>query len=93
MNSKPSVLALPGLALVGSLGIGISSASAQSLYLETYAEPFPIVEPYEVVLPPRYVMRPVVVTPPPILRERTIVVRRPALVGPPMPPSYVIADW
>jgi hypothetical protein len=26
-----------GLALLGSLGIGVSSASAQSLYFETYA--------------------------------------------------------
>jgi hypothetical protein len=58
------------------------------VYFETYAEPFPIVEPYQVVTARRYVVRPVVVTPPPIVRERTIVVRRPALVGPPMPPPY-----
>jgi hypothetical protein len=93
MNSKSSMLWRLGLALVGSLGIGISSASAQSLYFETYAEPFPIVEPYQVVMEPRYVVRPIVVAPPPIVRERTIVVRRPAPVGPPMPPPYVVADW
>jgi hypothetical protein len=98
MNSKPSKLSLPVLALVGSLGMGVNSASAQSVYLETYAEPFPIVEPYPVVMPPRYVVRRAVVTPPPIVRERTIVVSRPGylsvpLVGPAMPPPYLVADW
>ncbi|MBR1194463.1 hypothetical protein JQ634_07325 [Bradyrhizobium sp. AUGA SZCCT0240] len=96
MNFSSSMLSRLGLALVGSLGIGISSASAQS-YLETYAEPLPIVEPYQVVMAPRYVVRPAVVAPP-VVRERTIVVSRPGyvstrLVGPPMPPSYVVADW
>jgi hypothetical protein len=98
MNPKSGMLSLLGLALVGSLGIGISSASAQSLYYETYAEPFPVVEPYQVVLAPGYVVRPAVVMPPPIVRERTIVVSRPRyvsapLVRPPMPPPYVVADW
>jgi hypothetical protein len=97
MNSKSSMLSRLGLALVGSLGIGMNSASAQSVYFETYAEPFPIVEPYQVVMAPRYVVRPAVVAPP-IVRERTILVNRPGyvstpVVGPPMPPSYVVADW
>jgi hypothetical protein len=92
MNSKLTMLYQLGLAVVGSLGIGISSATAQSLYVETYEEAIPVVVPYEVVTRPRYVVRPVVVTPPPIVRER-IVVRRPALVGPPIPPPYVVADW
>lgn len=97
MNSKSSMLSRLGLALVGSLGIGMNSASAQSVYFETYAEPFPIVEPYEVVMAPRYVVRPAVIAPP-IVRERTIVVSRPGyvstpLVAPPMPPPYVVADW
>ena len=97
MNFSSSMLSRLGLALVGSLGIGISSASAQSVYLETYAEPFPIVEPYQVVMAPRYVVRPPVIAPP-LVRERTIVVSRPGyvstpLVGPPMPPPYVVADW
>ena len=56
MNSNSSMLSRLGLALVGSLGIGISSASAQSVYLETYAEPFSIVEPYQVVMAPRYIV-------------------------------------
>ena len=97
MNPKSSMLSLPALALVGSLGLGISSASAQSLVYETYAEPFPIVEPYRVVVAPRYVVRPAVVARP-VVRERTLVVSRPAyvpapLLGPPVPPPYVVADW
>ena len=96
MNSKSSMLSRLGLALVGSLGIGMNSASAQSVYFETYAAPFPVVEPYQVVMAPRYVLRPTVVAPP-IVRER-IVVSRPGyvstpLVGPPMPPPYVVAEW
>jgi hypothetical protein len=98
MNPKSSMLSLAGLALLGSRGIGINSASAQDAYFESYAEPFPIVEPYQVVVAPRYIVRPALLPPPPIVRERTIVVSRPGyvpapLVGPPMPPPYVVADW
>ena len=97
MKLKSSMLSLPGLALLGSLGIGVSSASAQSIYLETYAEPYPIVEPYPVVVAPRYVVRPAIVARAPLVRERTIVVSRPGYVsaplGPPMPPPYMVADW
>jgi hypothetical protein len=98
MKLKSSMLSLPGLALLGSLGIGIGSASAQSIYLETYAEPYPIVEPYPVVVAPRYVVRPAIVAPAPLVRQRTIVVSRPGyvsapLLGPPMPPPYMVADW
>jgi hypothetical protein len=98
-NMKPtsSMLSLLGLALVGWLGIGISSASAQSVYVEPYIEPYPVVAPYPVVVAPRYVVRPAIVAAPPIVRERTIVVSRPRympalLIGPPVPP-YVVADW
>jgi len=98
MKPKLSMLTLPGLTLVGSLGAGISNAYAQSVYVETYAEPLPVLEPYRVVMTPRYVARPApVVVPPPIVRERTVVVSRPhyvsaPLVGAPLPP-YVVADW
>jgi hypothetical protein len=96
MNPKSSMLSLLGLTLVGSLGLGISGASAQTAYVETYAEPFPVVEPYPVVVAPRYVVRPAVVAPP-VVRER-VVVSRPAYVpapvlAPPVPPPYVVADW
>jgi hypothetical protein len=98
MNSKSSMLSLAGLALLGSLGIGINSASAQSVYVESYAEPLPVIEPYPVVVAPRHVVRPAVVAAAPIVRERTIVVRRPGYVAAPLleeslPPSYVVADW
>jgi hypothetical protein len=97
MKPKSSMLSLLGLGLVGWLGLGVSGASAQSVYFETYAQPYPIIEPYPVVVAPRYVVRPAVVAPP-VVRERTVVVSRPAyvpapLVGPPIPPPYVVADW
>jgi hypothetical protein len=97
MNSKSSTLSVAGLALLGSLSIGINSASAQSVYVESYAEPLPVVEPYPVVVAPRYVVRPAVVAPP-IVRERTIIVRRPGYVAAPvletpLPPPYAVADW
>jgi hypothetical protein len=97
MNPKSSTLSVLGLTLVGSLGLGVGSASAQSAYVETYAEPFPIVEPYPVVVGPRYVVQPAVVAAPPVVRER-VIVSRPGYVpapvlGPPVPPSYVVADW
>jgi hypothetical protein len=96
MKPRSSMLSLLGLALVGWLGIGISGASAQSVYIEPYAEPYPVVEPYPIVVAPRYVVRPAIVAPP-IVRERTIVVRHPRympapMIGPPVPP-YAVADW
>jgi hypothetical protein len=97
MNPKSFLLWRLGLALLGSLGIGVSSASAQSAYFETYGEPFPIVEPYQAVMAPRYVVRPAVVAPP-VVRERIVVVNRPSyvsapLMGLPMPPPFVVVDW
>jgi hypothetical protein len=46
---------------------------------------------------PRYVVRPAVVAAP-VVRERTIMVSRPSyvsapLMGLPMPPPYIVADW
>src|SRR4051812_2829603 len=98
MIHRPSMLSLSGLALAGWLGFGVNGASAQSLYVETYPEPFPIVAPYPVEVAPRYVVRPAVVAPPPIVRERTVVVSRsgylaPPFVEPALPPPYVVADW
>jgi hypothetical protein len=91
MKPSSSMLSLLGLTLVGWLGIGISGASAQSVYIEPYAEPYPV------VVAPRYVVRPAIVAAPPIVRERTIVVSRPRympapLIGPPVPP-YAVAGW
>jgi hypothetical protein len=39
MKSRSSLIPLLGLALVGWLGIGVSGASAQSVYFEPYVEP------------------------------------------------------
>jgi hypothetical protein len=97
MKPRSSMLSLLGLALVGWLGIGISGASAQSVYIEPYVESYPVVETYPVVVAPRYMVRPAIVARPPIVRERTIVLSRPRympapLIGPPVLP-YAVADW
>jgi hypothetical protein len=52
MNSNSFMLSRLGLALVALLSTGISSASAQTVHLETCAEPFPNVEPYQVLVAP-----------------------------------------
>jgi len=87
------MLSLHALALVVLLGTGVGSASAQSIYVEAFAEPFPVVEPYPVVVAPRYVVRRAIV-PRPIVRERTIVA--PSYVPAPMlapPYPYIEAEW
>lgn len=68
------MLSIVGLAMAGSLGVGTTGASAQTIYFE------PSVEPYPVVVAPGsvYIARPPIVAPLPIVRERTIVVSRPA---------------
>jgi hypothetical protein len=66
-----------GLATAGSLGLTATSASAQAIYVDPYVEPYPVIGAY---------VAPAPVIAPPIVRERTIVVRRPAYVA---PPAYV----
>jgi hypothetical protein len=91
MTARSCMLSLVGIAIAGSLGIGITGASAPTIY----------VDPYPVVVAPgnAYVVRPpLVVGPPPIVRERTIVVTRPAYVpgpafGVPVPRYGYAADW
>jgi len=93
MKLKSPMLSLHALALVVLLGTGVGSASAQSIYVEAFAEPFPVVEPYPVVVAPRYVVRRAIV-PRPIVRERTIVA--PSYVPAPMlapPYPYIEAEW
>jgi hypothetical protein len=93
---KRSAVLLPALAVVG-LGLTGTGASAQTIYEETYPA---VVAP--VVPAPGYVVRETVVAPPPLLRERTVVIRRPAYVGVapvlPLPRygyagDYVVTDW
>ncbi len=94
-----SLLSIAGLAIVGSLGLGIPSASAQPVYLDPYVEPYPV------VVPPAYVAPAPIVAPAPLVRER-VVVSRPAYVARPVYPAYrapvraydyaggyTVADW
>jgi hypothetical protein len=68
-----SKLSIAGLVIVGSIGLGASSASAQAIYVDPYVQPYPVVvapaSPY--------------VAPAPIVRERTVVVSRPAYTAAP----------
>jgi hypothetical protein len=82
-----AALATVGLSLSGT------GASAQAIYVDPYPA---------VVAAPGYVVRETLVTPPPIVRERTVVVRRPAYVPAPVVPlprygyaeeRYIVIDW
>ena len=72
MTARVSKLSIAGLAIVGSIGLGATSASAQAIYVDPYVQPYPVV-----VAPSPYV------APAPIVRERTIVVGRPAYTAAP----------
>ena len=81
-------------AIAGSLGLTSTGASAQAIY----AAPYPVV----VAPSSPYVVRETIVAPPPIVRERTVVIRRPAYLPAPLPPlrrygyaeeRYVVTDW
>ena len=71
--ARVSKLSIAGLAIVGSFGLGATSASAQAIYVDPYVQPYPVVvapaSPY--------------VAPPPIVRGRTVVVGRPAYTAAP----------
>jgi hypothetical protein len=76
MTARASMLSIAGLAIAGSLGLGATGASAQAIYVDPYVQPYPVVvapgSPY--------------IAPPPIVRERTVVVGRPAYVPAPVYP-------
>lgn len=90
MKSRSTLLSLFALATAGWLGLGIGTASAQTIY----------VDPYPAVLAPApaYVIRrSIIETPAPVVRERTIVVSRPFYVPAPvyrapLPPYGYAAD-
>jgi hypothetical protein len=73
MTAGVSKLSIAGLVIAGSIGLGASSASAQAIYVDPYVQPYPVVvapaSPY--------------VAPAPIVRERTVVVSRPAYTAAP----------
>jgi len=68
MMARVSKHWIDGLTIVGSFDIGATSASAQAVYEDPYVQPYPVV-----VAPGR-----TYVAPAPIVRERTVVVGRPA---------------
>lgn len=90
MKSRSSLLSLLGLATAGWLGFGIGTASAQTIYVDPY--------PAALAPAPAYVIRrSVIEAPAPVVRERTVVVSRPAYVPAPvyrapLPPYGYVAD-
>ena len=86
-------LSTAALAILG-LSLTATGASAQAVYVGRY--------PAVVAPGSGYVVRQTMVASPPIVRERTIVVSRPAYVPAPVLPlprygyaeeSYVVTDW
>jgi hypothetical protein len=100
MKTRSRICSTVGLAIAGLLALGVSGASAQAIYVDSY------VAPYSVAVAPGsvYVAPAPVVAAPPIVRPRTVVVSRRAYVpvpafGAPVPYDYapygniVVADW
>jgi hypothetical protein len=80
MTAIVSKLSIAGLAIAGSIGLGATSASAQAIYVDPYVQYVdPYVQPYPVVVAPASPY----VAPRPIVRERTVVVGRPAYTAAP----------
>ena len=100
MTTKSRICSMAGIAIAGSLAFGVTGASAQAVYVDTYADPYSVaVAPGSV-----YVAPAPVVAGPPIVRPRTVVVSRRAYVpapafGAPVPYDYapygniVVSDW
>src|SRR4051795_6992455 len=76
-KQKSRIATAAALAILGS-SVTATGASAQAIYVDPYAA---------VVAPDRgYVVRQTVITPAPIVRERTVVINRPAYVPAPVLP-------
>ena len=100
MTMRSRICSLAGMAIAGSLAFGITGASAQAIFVDSYVDPYPVaVAPGSVYVAPA----PVVLAPP-IVRPRTVVVSRRTYVpapafGAPVPIDYapygniVISDW
>jgi hypothetical protein len=100
MTMRSRICSLAGMAIAGSLAFGITGASAQAIFVDSYVDPYPVaVAPGSVYVAPA----PVVVAPP-IVRPRTVVVSRrtyvpPPAFGAPVPIDYapygniVVSDW
>jgi len=105
MTTKSRICSMAGIAIAGSLTFGVTGASAQAVYVDSYADPYSVaVAPGSV-----YVAPAPVVAAPPIVRPRTVVVSRRAYVpapvfGAPVPydyapygysteVGYAVSDW
>jgi len=100
MTMRSRICSMAGMATAGSLAFGVTGASAQAIYVDSYVDPYPVaVAPRSV-----YVAPAPVVAAPPIVRPRTVVVSRRAYVpaptfGAPVPIDYapygniVVSDW
>jgi hypothetical protein len=100
MTMRSRICSLAGMAIAGSLAFGVTGASAQAIYVDSYVDPYPVaVAPGGI-----YVAPAPVVAAPPIVRPRTVVVSRRAYVpapafGAPVPIDYapygniVVSDW
>jgi hypothetical protein len=105
MTTRSRIYSTAGLAIAGVLAFGVTGASAQAVYVDSYADPYPVaVAPGSV-----YVAPAPVIAAPPIVRSRTVVVSRRAYVptpafGAPVPidygpygyrteVGYTLSDW
>ena len=90
---RSTIFSTLALAILGLSSVA-SGASAQAIYVEEYPT---------LVAPDRgYIVQQTVVAPAPIVRERTVVIRRPAYVPAPVLPvprygytddRYIVTDW
>jgi hypothetical protein len=98
MTARSRICSIAGVAIAGSLGLGITGASAQTFYVDSYADPY--VAPYPVAVVPGgvYVAPAPIIAAPPIVRPRGVVVSRRAYVpapafGAPVPYDYAPYDY
>lgn len=106
MKTRSRICSTAGLAIAGLLAFGVTGASAQAIYVDRYADRYPVADPYPVAVAPGsvYVAPGPVIGAPPIVRPRTVVVSRRTYVpapafGAPVPIDYapygniVVSDW
>src|SRR5512133_3893054 len=89
MTRRSRICSTAGISIAGLLAFGVTGASAQAIYVDSYVDPYPVtVAPGSV-----YVAPAPVVAAPPIVWPRTVVVSRRAYVpapafGAPVPIDY-----
>src|SRR5207237_9284348 len=72
MTTKSRICSMAGIAIAGSLAFGVTGASAQAIYVDSYADPYSVaVAPGSVYVPGGVYVRPAsVAAPPPIVSPR-----------------------